>query len=99
VSDEFKQMVTISLVLGALVFYTMLHQSRLIPRFISIWGAIGALGVVATALLEIFGISPGVLEFLGLLMLANELFLGGWLIVKGFNPSAVASGSEKGILN
>jgi hypothetical protein len=28
-------------------------------------------------------------------MLANELFLGGWLIVKGFNPSAIASGSEK----
>ncbi len=89
------QMVTISLILGALVFYTMLYQSRLIPRFISIWGLVGALGVIATALLEIFGISPGILEFLGLLMLANELFLGGWLIVKGFNASAIASGSEK----
>jgi len=89
------QMVTISLVLGALMFYTMLYQSRLIPRFISIWGIIGALGVIATALLESFGISPGVLENLGLLMLLNELFLGGWLIVKGFNPSAVASGSAE----
>jgi hypothetical protein len=89
------QMVTISLVLGALVFYYMLYQSRLIPRFISIWGIIGALGVVTSALLEIFGISPGILEFLGLLMLANELFLGGWLIVKGFNPSAVASRSAE----
>jgi hypothetical protein len=28
---------------------------------------------------------------LGILMLLNELFLGVWLIVKGFNPSANVS--------
>jgi hypothetical protein len=82
------QMVTFALVLGALMFYYMLYQSRLIPRFISVWGLIGALAVLATALLDTFGISPGSLEFLGVLMLLNELFLGIWLIVKGFNPSA-----------
>ena len=85
------QMVTIALVLGALMFYYMLYQSRLIPRFISVWGLIGALAVLATAMLDTFGISPGSLEFLGVLMLLNELFLGVWLIVKGFNPSAIAS--------
>lgn len=84
------QMVTFALVLGALVFYYMLYQSRLIPRFISVWGLVGALAVFATAMLDTFGISPGSLEFLGVLMLLNELFLGIWLIVKGFNPSAVA---------
>jgi hypothetical protein len=89
------QMVTIALVLGALMFYYMLYQSRLIPRFISVWGLIGALAVLATALLDTFGISPGSLEFLGVLMLLNELFLGVWLIVKGFNPSAIASGPAK----
>jgi hypothetical protein len=30
---------------------------------------------------------------LGSLMLVNELFLGVWLIVKGFNPSGIASSS------
>jgi hypothetical protein len=87
------QMVTFALVLGALAFYYMLYQSRLIPRFISVWGLIGALAVLATALLDTFGISPGSLEFLGVLMLLNELFLGVWLIVKGFDPSAIASES------
>jgi len=87
------QMVTFALVLGALVFYYMLYQSRLIPRFISVWGLIGALAVLATALLDTFGISPGSLEFLGVLMLLNELFLGVWLIVRGFNPSAIVSRS------
>jgi hypothetical protein len=93
------QMVTIALVLGALMFYYMLYQSRLIPRFISVWGLIGALAVLATAMLDTFGISPGSLEFLGVLMLLNELFLGVWLIVKGFNPSAIASGSVKTDIN
>jgi len=86
------QMVTIALVLGALTFYYMLYQSRLVPRFISVWGLVGALAVLATALLEMFDASVGGLEFLGILMLLNELFLGVWLIVKGFNRSATASG-------
>jgi hypothetical protein len=85
------QMVTIALVLGALTFYYMLYRSRLIPRFISVWGLIGALAVLTTAMLETFGISPGILESLGVLMLLNELFLGVWLIVKGFNQSAIGA--------
>lgn len=85
------QMVTLSLVLGALVFYYMLHQTKLVPRFLSIWGLIAATAVIATALLDMFGIDPGSLEFLGVLMLLNELFLGVWLIVKGFNSTAIAS--------
>jgi hypothetical protein len=87
------QMVTIALILGAVMFYTMLYRSRLIPRFISVWGLIAAVCVIGTALLDMFGIDPGSLEFLGVLMLLNELFLGVWLIVKGFNSSAIASDS------
>jgi hypothetical protein len=85
------QMVTVALVLGALVFYSMLYQSRLIPRFISVWGIVSAALVLATAMLDIFGVDIGSLEFLGVFMLLNELFLGGWLIVKGFDSSAISS--------
>ena len=76
------QMVTFALVLGALMFYYMLYKTKLIPRFISVWGAIGAIAVLVTALIGSFGVSLGSLEFLGVLMLLNELFMGGWLIVK-----------------
>jgi hypothetical protein len=83
------QMVSVFLGLGALLFYTMLYRSKLIPRFISVWGLIGAITVLTTTLLEVFAISVptamGVV--LGLPMLLNELFLGVWLIVKGFNSS------------
>jgi hypothetical protein len=88
------QMVTVSLILGATVFYTMLYKSRLIPRFISVWGWIAAFFVIVTALMDMFGISPGIFEFLGLFMLLNELFLGGWLIVKGFDSVALAANSS-----
>jgi len=86
------QMVSIALGLGALMFYTMLYQSKLIPRFISIWGLIGAAVVLANTMLDMFSLT---VPNLGVLMLLNELFLGVWLIVKGFNPSALASESAK----
>jgi hypothetical protein len=91
------QMVSIALGLGALLLYYMLFQSKLIPRFISIWGLIGAVSVLTTAMLEVFAISisPGLGFVLGVPMLLNELFLGGWLIVKGFNPSSIVALSAK----
>jgi hypothetical protein len=83
------QMVSITFGLGALMFYTMLYQSKLIPRFISIWGLVGAAVVLANTMLDMFSLT---VPNLGVLMLLNELFLGVWLIVKGFNSSAIASG-------
>lgn len=77
-------MVTLTFALGALFFYSSLVQSLLVPRFISIWGLIGAAVVLVTGVMEMFGVNPG--NF-GVLMLLNELFLGVWLIVKGFNPA------------
>jgi hypothetical protein len=89
------QMVSITLPLGALLFYPMLYRSKLIPRFISVWGVIGALTVLTTTMLDIFAleVGPVIGLILGLPMLLNELFLGGWLIIRGFNPSAMVSGS------
>lgn len=78
--------------LGALLFYYLLYQSKLIPRFISVWGLVGVVLVLTLNLLEI-GISTGMI--LALPIILNEIFLGIWLIVKGFNPSTIASGSAK----
>ena len=80
------QMISITFGSGALVFYSMLYNTKLIPRFISIWGLIGAAVVLLNTLAEMFGVS---LPNLGFLMLLNELFLGVWLIVRGFSKPAV----------
>jgi len=80
--------------LGALLFYYLLYQSKLLPRFISVWGLIAAVLILILNLLSLnfeAGISIGLI--LALPIILNEIFLGIWLIVKGFNPSAIASGS------
>lgn len=85
------QMVSLTFGLGALLFYIMLLRTRLIPRFLSIWGLIGAGLVLINLLLDLFGVDLGAFGNLGILMLLNELFLGVWLMVKGFNPAAEIS--------
>ncbi|MDH4138651.1 MAG: DUF4386 domain-containing protein [Anaerolineae bacterium] len=83
--------------LGALLFYALLYQSKLIPRFLSVWGIIAAALVLTLNLLGTVGISIGMSLslILALPIMLNEILLGIWLIVKGFNPSAIASGSAE----
>jgi len=82
------QMISITFGLGALFFYIILYKIKLVPRFISIWGLIGVTVVLVNTILDMLGFPPG---NLGVLMLLNELFLGVWLIVKGFNSTAIIS--------
>ena len=74
--------------LAGLPFYYLLYQSKLVPRFISIWGLIGVPGILAAGFLGMFGHSPystfSILLFLPYAL--NEMFLAIWLIVKGFEP-------------
>ena len=97
VSDWTYQMILMTYV-GGLMFSYLLYQSKLIPRFISVLGLIAHPLVVTGALLGMFGYidtSHGA----GLIMMlpgaAFEILLPIWLFVKGFNPSAIASGSAK----
>jgi len=82
--------------LGALLFYFSLYQSKLLPRFISVWGFIGATLILTLNLLLTVGAEVGSIGMiLALPIISNEIFLAIWLIVKGFNPAAIASPSAK----
>jgi len=74
--------------LGALIFNYLLYQSELIPRWISVWGVIGATLLLAMGLLRMFSDSDFVI-LLAIPIILNELVLAGWLIVKGFNSSTI----------
>ena len=82
--------------IAALLFYYLLYQSKLIPRWLSAWGVIAAILLILVNLLEVTGIISE-LMILKLPIVLNELVLAIWLIVKGFNPSAIASESAKQI--
>jgi hypothetical protein len=81
--------------LGAVLLYYFLYQSKLVPRFISVWGFIAVALLFTWNLLETFGISISAGMIFGLPIILNEIFLGIWLIAKGFNSSAVASESAR----
>ena len=73
--------------LGALMIYAIFFQSQLIPRWLSAWGLFGAVLFLATGLLDLFGPNW---EFLLYLLALQEMVMALWLIIKGFNPSAVS---------
>ena len=77
--------------LAAYLLFYLLYRSKLVPRFISVWGLIAVTLVLAWNWLELFGVHvpPGMV--LALPMILNEVFLAIWLIVKGFDPDALAS--------
>ena len=82
--------------LGALLFYYLLFRSRLIPRLLSAWGFVAALMWLTGVLLVMFGVmdDPSVIYTVSFVpMFAQEMVMALWLIVKGFNTSALTPGS------
>jgi hypothetical protein len=80
--------------LGALMYYTVLYQSKLIPRWLAGWGFLGAVCSLSAAVFILFGLVPYSLPMLILIIpiAIQEMVLAIWLIVKGFTAPASASG-------
>ena len=88
--------------IGALMYYVVFYQYRLVPRWLTVWGLVGITLTIISALLVMFHLLPpfGTIQvILNLPILPQELVLAVWLIVKGFNPSAGASLSAKTATN
>jgi hypothetical protein len=80
--------------IGCTLYYIIFYQTKLVPRWISVWGLVfGILGIVSCALVSTGLIAPvSTVQVVMLIpMLPQEIVLAVWLIVKGFNPSAIAS--------
>ena len=73
---------------GLMLCY-VLYKTKLVPRFLAVWGIIGYAVIFVGMISQILGSSLGLMSSLpgGLW----EIFMGGWLIAKGFNASAFLS--------
>ena len=84
--------------LGSVTLNYLLYQSKLVPRFLSVWGLIGAALILLYGLVNLFSLDPlnmlsSILTILALPIAVQEMVFAVWLIVKGFNPAAIASES------
>lgn len=72
--------------IGALFIYFLFYKTKIIPMWLSIWGFIGGLLYMAYPIVLMFGPDIGLLQ--GPLAI-QEMIMAGWLIIKGFDPSAL----------
>jgi len=79
--------------LSALILNYALLKSKLVPRWLSGWGLVGGVLSFTVYLSQVFGMPLS--DWLFLPIASQEMVFAVWLIVKGFNPSAITSLSAK----
>jgi hypothetical protein len=79
------------------MFYVLLYRSRIVPRWIAVWGLVAIPVYVVADLLAMYSVigansSQQVLMFMPLAV--QEMVLAVWMIARGFRPPAVPTTSE-----
>lgn len=67
--------------LGAILFYVLLYKSKTVPRWLSLWGLITVIPVLAGTLTAIFDVHLPFIFFLP--YFPFEFVIGIWILVKG----------------
>ena len=80
---------TFVFLIGATCLYISFYRTRLIPRWLTIWGLIGVVPYMVYALLHYFHMDNGVGFYLQMVLAPQELVMGAWLVIKGFNQAAL----------
>jgi hypothetical protein len=93
--DSINPLLIITFSLGALMLYYMFYQSRLIPRWISVWGFVAILLHFSTAFLILFHVvrpdDMSTLFAINFPIFIQEMVMAVWLIARGFNSSAITA--------
>ena len=81
--------------LGTLMLNYVLYRARLVPRWISAFGLLAAASILAARVMVISGLdlSSATVTIMDAPIFLQEMVVAVWLIVKGFNSSAIASES------
>lgn len=72
-------------IVAGFLFYYLLFCSRLIPRWLSVWGIVAILALLISTIVKLLNLDIAWIDSLLILIIANEVFLAGWLIIKGLN--------------
>ncbi len=80
-------------IISAFMFYYLLYKSKIIPKWLSVWGVIAVILLLIVNLLEITNNAiPKLILGLGYSqIMLNEVFLAIWFLLKGFNSASIRS--------
>ena len=87
-------MLTLVFCFGAVLFYILLYRSRIVPRWITVWGFVGIPLYTAAYVLSMYGVIDGNSSGQNLLQLplgVQEMVLAIWMIARGFRPAALST--------
>ena len=83
--------------IASLLLCYVLYRAKLVPRLVAVWGLVGYATLLCGSVLQVLGF-----DLLSIHVIPGglwELFIGVWLIIKGFNSSAFVSDSDKTDMN
>ncbi|MDK2809068.1 MAG: hypothetical protein PWP24_1805 [Clostridiales bacterium] len=75
-SSFFDYLYPILFTFAGILFYSLLYTTKQLPRYLSIWGLLSLIGVLMSILV------PDIKMIPGLFIIANELYLGFYLLLK-----------------
>lgn len=96
VRDAAALLAVFAFCVGAFIYYTLLFQTRLIPRWLAGFGIVAIILMLTACVLATFS-GNRITSYIPLAapIFVQEIVLGLWLIVKGFNPAAIAALSAR----
>ena len=83
--------------LGGVTLNFVLYRSGLVPRWLSVWGLVGAALTFVYGLCGIFGLDTGLgspLMLLAMPIAVQEMVFAVWLMARGFDRRAVRLGTD-----
>lgn len=83
---------------GGVMFSTLLYRSRIVPRWIAVWGLAGVPFYVTAYVLAayaVIGSNSTALNLLVLPLALQEMVLGVWMIARGFRPAKVTASTQQ----
>jgi len=93
-SEGASAMLTLVFCFGAVLFYILLYRSRIVPRWITVWGFVGIPLYTAAYVLSMYGVIDSNSSGQNLLQLplgVQEMVLAIWMITRGFRPAAMST--------
>lgn len=93
-SEGAAAMLSLVFCFGAALFYLLLYRSRLVPRWIAVWGLAGVPLYIAAYVLAMYGVIDANSAGQNLLQVPlgiQEMVLAVWMISRGFRPMVTST--------